>query len=161
MLGVDEEWLLGLTEVVQKETKYMPQSDYPFIPDPVAAGVPETIEAIADLPRITLPDELLGRYARSKNLLIMKVNGESMNRVIENGSIIAVKTDIDVGSLKDGDIVVFNHEYKFSLKRFYRTDTKLIFKPDSTDISFTDITYSIDEDVRIVGKVIMNSISYK
>lgn len=135
-------------------------SEYPYIPNPVVAGIPQSIEGLTELPQIVIPDELLGKYAKNKNIIIMKVNGESMNRVIENGSIIGVLTDIDRYSLKNGDIVVFNHDYEYSLKRFYNLGDKIIFKPDSTDMRFTDIVYSPDEAISIVGKVIMNSYIY-
>lgn len=132
-------------------------SEYPYIPNPVVAGIPQSIEALTELPQIVIPDELLGKYAKNKNIIIMKVSGESMNRVIENGSIIGVLTDIDRYSLNNGDIVVFNHDYEYSLKRFYNLGDKIIFKPDSTDMRFTDIVYSSGEAISIVGKVIMNS----
>lgn len=135
-------------------------SEYPYIPNPVVAGIPQSIEALTELPQIAIPDELLGKYAKNKNIIIMKVNGESMNRVIENGSIIGVLTDIDRYSLKNGDIVVFNHDYEYSLKRFYNVGDKIIFKPDSTDMRFTDIVYNSDDVISIVGKVIMNSYIY-
>lgn len=135
-------------------------SEYPYIPNPVVAGIPQSIEALTELPQIAIPDELLGKYANNKNIIIMKVNGESMNRVIENGSIIGVLTDIDRYSLKNGDIVVFNHDYEYSLKRFYNLGDKIIFKPDSTDMRFTDIVYNSDDVISIVGKVIMNSYIY-
>ena len=134
--------------------------EYPYIPNPVVAGIPQSIEALTELPQIAIPDELLGKYAKNKNIIIMKVNGESMNRVIENGSIIGVLTDIDRYSLKNGDIVVFNHDYEYSLKRFYNLGDKIIFKPDSTDMRFTDIVYNSDDVISIVGKVIMNSYIY-
>lgn len=132
-------------------------SEYPYIPNPVAAGIPQSIEALTELPQIVIPDELLGKYANNKNIIIMKVSGESMNRVIENGSIIGVLTDVDSYSLNNGDIVVFHHDYEYSLKRFYNLGDKIIFKPDSTDIRFTDIVYNIEDAISIVGKVIMNS----
>lgn len=135
-------------------------SEYPYIPNPVVAGIPQSIEGLTELPQIVIPDELLGKYAKNKNIIIMKVNGESMNRVIENGSIIGVLTDIDRYSLKNGDIVVFNHDYEYSLKRFYNLGDKIIFKPDSTDMRFTDIVYNSDDVISIVGKVIMNSYIY-
>lgn len=159
VLNVSPAHLMGWDETLRNEV--LPYAEYPFVPDAVAAGIPSTIEGIEELPRVVISDDIMGKYARKKNILIMRVNGESMNRVIENGSIIAVKTDVDVSCLKDGDLVVFNHDYEFSLKRFYKTADRLIFKPDSTDVSFMDISYSLDDDVRIVGKVVMSSISYE
>lgn len=152
------DWMISKSPKREEKLSY---SEYPYIPDAVAAGIPETIDGMSNLPKIPIADEILGKYARRKNIIIMRVNGESMNRVIQNGSIIGVYTDIDAKNLKDGDLVVFNHDYNYSLKRFYRTSDLLIFRPDSTDASFTDIIYKVDDDVRIVGKVIMSSINYK
>lgn len=152
------DWMISKSPKREEKLSY---SEYPYIPDAVAAGIPETIDGMSNLPKIPIADEILGKYARRKNIIIMRVNGESMNRVIQNGSIIGVYTDIDAKNLKDGDLVVFNHDYNYSLKRFYKTPELLIFRPDSTDTSFTDIIYKVDDDVRIVGKVIMSSINYK
>lgn len=152
------DWMVSKSPKQEEKLSY---SEYPYIPDAVAAGIPETIDGMSNLPKIPIADEILGKYARRKNIIIMRVNGESMNRVIQNGSIIGVYTDIDAKNLKDGDLVVFNHDYNYSLKRFYKTPELLIFRPDSTDTSFTDIIYKVDDDVRIVGKVIMSSINYK
>jgi len=152
------DWMVSKSPKREEKLSY---SEYPYIPDAVAAGIPETIDGMSNLPKIPIADEILGKYARRKNIIIMRVNGESMNRVIQNGSIIGVYTDIDAKNLKDGDLVVFNHDYNYSLKRFYKTPELLIFRPDSTDTSFTDIIYKVDDDVRIVGKVIMSSINYK
>lgn len=145
---------------LEKVPSILGSYDYPYIPDAVAAGIPENIDGLSELPKITIADELLGSYARNKNIIIMRVNGESMNKVISDGSIIAVKTDIELSNLKNGDLVVFNHEYEYSVKRFFRIENKLVFRPDSTDLSFTDIIYTIEDDVEIVGKVIMSNVNY-
>ncbi|MDU5253007.1 helix-turn-helix domain-containing protein, partial [Anaerococcus vaginalis] len=59
---------------------------YPYIDDYVSAGSPVNIEGMKDVPNIYVPDELLGSYAGSKRLFFLKVNGESMNKIIPNGS---------------------------------------------------------------------------
>ena len=83
-----------------------------------------------------------------------------MNRVIENGSIIGVLTGISPYDLQDGDLVVFNHEYEYSLKRFYNLEDKIVFRPDSTQLQFTDIVYNADDNIEIIGKVIMSNKNY-
>ena len=128
---------------------------YPFIPNPVAAGVPETIDGISQLDKITVPDFMLGKYAGNPNLIIMKVNGESMNKIIPNGSYIGVLFDYPVVNLKDGDMVVFSKDYDYSLKHYYNSGDKIIFKPNSTDVSFADVVVNKDESLNIVGKVVM------
>lgn len=133
---------------------------YPFIPDAVAAGIPCTIEGRNDLPTIGISDALMGKYAGNKHIVIMKVNGDSMNRVIPNGSFVAVKTDVDVTQLKDGDMVVFGKEHEYSLKHYYDAGEKVIFKPNSTNQTFTDHVYSKGENVCIIGKVVMSIRNY-
>lgn len=133
---------------------------YPFIPDAVAAGMPCTIEGIKELPTIGISDAIMGKYAGNKHIIIMRVNGESMNKVIPSGSFVAVKTDVNADSLKDGDLVVFGKEHEYSLKHFYNAGDKIIFKPNSTDVKFTDHVYNKDEPVTIVGKVVMSVRNY-
>lgn len=160
ILNVNVNWILGISDNKEVEKSDVDYRLYPYIPNPVAAGIPETIEGMIELPKIPIPDIALGRYARRRDLIIMKTSGESMNRVIQNGALIGVITDINVFNLNNGDLVVFNHAYEYSVKRFFRTEDKLIFKPDSTDINFVDIIYNLDEDVEIIGKVIMSNVRY-
>lgn len=159
-LNVDSYWILGLTDDRSVKTSDVSYELYPYIPDPVAAGIPTTIEGVLELPKIPIPDAALGRYSKRKDLIIMRASGESMNKVIQNGALMGVITDINVLDLKNGDLVVFNHEYEYSVKRFFRIEDKLVFRPDSTDLSFTDIIYTIDDNVEIVGKVIMSNVNY-
>lgn len=145
---------------IDEVPKTLGYSEYPYIPDAVAAGIPQTIEGMTSLPQILVADELLGKYAKNKNVIIMRVNGESMNKVIENGSIIGVLTNISPYDLHNGDLVVFNHEYEYSLKRFYKLEDRIVFKPDSTDLEFIDIVYNNEDNVEIIGKVIMSNKNY-
>lgn len=133
-------------------------SNYPYIPFSVAAGSPISIDGISDMPSITIPNYLLGKYANNNDVIIMKVSGESMNNIIPDNSLIGVITNIDYRNLKNGDLVVFECNYEYSVKRFFDAGDKLIFRPDSTDPSFADIVVNKDENTRIVGKVIMYSI---
>lgn len=133
-------------------------SNYPYIPFSVAAGSPISIDGISDMPSITIPNYLLGKYANNSNVIIMRVSGESMNKIIPDNSLIGVLTDFDYRNLKNGDLVVFECNYEYSVKRFFDAGDKLIFKPDSSDPSFADIVVNKDENTRIVGKVIMYSI---
>lgn len=128
---------------------------YPFIPDAVAAGVPCSIEGIKDLPTIGISDAIMGKYAGNRHILIMKVNGESMNKVIPSGSFVAIKTDVSVENLRDGDLVVFGKTHEYSLKHFYDAGNKVIFKPNSTDPTFTDHVFDKDETIKIIGKVVL------
>lgn len=132
-------------------------SDYPFIPATISAGLPLNVESIKsdDVEQITIPDSLMGKYAGSKDIYFMRVNGESMNNVMPDRSLIAVKS-INLSSLKNGDIVVYSDGHDYSVKRFYRDGTRLIFRPDSKDDRFYDyITDINNQELVIHGKVVL------
>ena len=113
--------------------------------------------------RITIPNVLVGKYAGNKNLCFMRVNGESMNRVIDNHSTIAVLTNISLDTIKNGDIVVAaNGHGEYTIKRFFNDpeNERFILQPDSNDFSFLPLVFSYDEsdDMKIFGKVVIYSV---
>ena len=134
-------------------------NSYPFVDAGVSAGLANEIEAQQDIDLVNIPDLLLGRYAGRKDLLLMRVNGGSMNRVIPNGSLIGLITNISPSSLLNGDIVVFSNNYEYSVKRFFKDkkNKRYIFNPDSYETCFDDIIIPFDnsDGLNIIGKVIM------
>lgn len=134
-------------------------NSYPFVDAGVSAGLANEIEAQQDIDLVNIPDLLLGRYAGRKDLLLMRVNGESMNRVIPNGSLIGLITNVSPSSLSNGDIVVFSNNYEYSVKRFFKDkkNKRYIFSPDSYETCFDDIIIPFDnsDGLNIIGKVIM------
>ena len=144
-------------------TTELPSAPYRYVPASVAAGSLTTIEGLTDLPLVTVPDCMLGRYARNKNILLMPVNGESMNNVIRNGAIIAVLTKIELPQIKNGDIVVVSNNGDYTVKRFFNDKERqeFIFRPDSSDMSYRDIVFSYEncEDLQLVGKVVMYNVT--
>lgn len=159
ILNVQEEYLLGVTDQKQGMHDSVPMGQYRYVPMSIAAGQPIGIDGIQDFPTMTLPKAFLGKYADRKDIVLMKVNGESMNRVIQNGSWIAVITNIDLSNLKDGDFVVFDWDYEYSLKEYHDLGDEILFRPKSTDLSYGEIRCKKDEGLRIVGKVIMYNIT--
>lgn len=159
--NVTPPYLMGWDEPAKH--KSLPSDDYRYVPESVAAGSLTTIEGLTDLPLVTVPDCMLGRYARNKNILLMPVNGESMNNVIRNGAIIAVLTKIELPQIKNGDIVVVSNGGDYTVKRFYNDKERqeFIFRPDSSDMSYRDIVFSYEdcEDLRLVGKVVMYNVT--
>lgn len=126
----------------------------PYIPFPVSAGLPISIDSVTNADTITLPSELLGKYARDCDLFLMRVNGDSMNKIIPHKSLIAVNP-IDISDIQNGDIIVYSDGYSYSVKRFYQDGDRLIFRPESYDARFTDYIVNNDhEDIRIHGKVV-------
>lgn len=149
--GVSPAYLMGWTE----ETPLLiAESPYPYITEPISAGLPATVDGVDDLESLSIPDKVMGKYAGHKGIQLMRINGESMNRVIPNGSLIAVKPT-PIENIKDGDIVVYRDCYDYAVKRIYRAGDRVIFRPDSTDMSYTDYVTSGNEDLNIIGKVVV------
>jgi repressor LexA len=132
-------------------------SVYNYFPTSVSAGLPTIAEPVAsyETEKITVPDSVMGKWAGDKDIYMMRVNGESMNRIIPNGSLIAVKP-IEPHNLKDGDIVVYSDDFDYAVKRYYRDDSRLIFRPDSNQSGFYDyITDTDNSNLKIHGKVVV------
>lgn len=133
---------------------------YPYYPVSISAGLPIEVNGITDdhIETISMPNAIMGKWAGSKDIYMMRVNGESMNNTIPHNSLIAVK-QVELTSLKDGDIVVYSDNHDYSVKRFIddKQNKRFIFRPDSTDSSFTDHTVPYDEakHLRLHGKVVL------
>ena len=163
--NVDMNFLLGRDQAVKQTSAASSLRTFPYtyIPDGISAGQMEDCEALTVLPKISVPDVILGKYARDPHLVFMHVNGESMNRVIDNGATIAVMTGVERDDLLNGDIVIAHHDGEgYTVKRYYDIPQKqqLILSPDSSDPSFLPIPipYETMEDFRIFGKVVMYSV---
>lgn len=128
---------------------------YNHFDTPISAGLPDHVEAVTDVDKIEIPDSIMGKHAGQKDIFITRVNGESMNRIIPDCSLIAVKP-IDIHQIKQGDIVVYSDNGDYSVKRFYKNEDQLIFRPDSNDDSFFDYITSTDNtNLKIHGKVVV------
>lgn len=131
---------------------------YPYIPAPIAAGFPTTIEGINEFLTISVPSYLLGKYKNNPHIVIARASGDSMNRVIPDQGYIAIYFGYPVENLCDGDIVVFSCDGDYSMKRYYDFEDKIVFRPDSYDPTYTDIVCQKDERLTIIGKVVMYSV---
>lgn len=135
-----------------------------FIDAAVSAGTPSNVDPFTsqDLKLASISQNLLGKYAEAKNLLMMKVNGESMNRILPDGSIIGVQKVESLSDFSNGNIVVFSNLGDFYVKRIYiNSKLKLVdFLPDSTDKSFQPISYLFSnmDNIKILGKVVFHTI---
>ena len=162
-LNVSPAYLMGWNEEAEDKVTIIGKADimktFKYIPSSVAAGSPENIDG-QNYQQISIPSSFLGKYANHSNLIIMKVNGDSMNKIIPDGSLIGILPYETSYDIQDGDIVVFNDEsYNYSVKRYYKVDSKIIFKPESTSPIFTDIVYDLtEENVEIIGKVVMYNV---
>ena len=137
--------------------------EYTLIPVGISAGQMEDCEALSLLPKISVPDVIMGPYARDPHIVFMRVNGESMNRVIDNDATIAVMTGIERCQIQNGDIVIARYDGAgYTIKRYYDLPEKhqIILTPDSNDPGYLPIPISYDtpDDLRIFGRVVMYSV---
>lgn len=123
----------------------------------IAAGSLSTVDSTTSekLQYINIPRSFLGKHSTCKKLFAMVVNGDSMNKIIPNESIVVVKP-IEFNQYKDGDIVVFSYNNEYSLKRYCPNDLNgfLLFKCESLDNTFKDIVVPMDTSVKLYGKVV-------
>lgn len=139
---------------------------YKYVPAGISAGTLCNVDPFTsdEIESIQISDKVLGKYAGDKDLLMMHVNGESMNQTIPDGSLIAVKQYSDIQDLNDGDIVVFADDGDYAVKYFYNDRQKEIvtFIPDSTDKRFSPIMYTYEdleeENISIIGKVVVYTV---
>lgn len=150
ILNVSPSYLMGW-----QEGKKEILTEYPLLTAKISAGLPVNVEAITHTETINLPDTVMGKWAGQSDIMIMRVNGESMNKTIPDQSLIAVKPTA-LENLKDGDIVVYSDSHEYSVKRMYKQDDHIVFRPHSTDIRFTDYIVSTNnENLVIYGKVVV------
>lgn len=141
-----------LYEVETKETV----RNYTYIPTAISAGLPINVEGITEYEKIRLPDSVMGKWAGNQDVYILKINGDSMNNIMPDNSLIAVKP-ITIDGLKNGDIVLFSTNHEYSVKRFYKFDDVVVFRPDSDNLEFYETRININEidNLEIHGKVVL------
>lgn len=131
----------------------------------VAAGALAELESVDvwDVETVKLPKLLLQKYASNDNLFAMKVNGDSMDKIIPNGSLIVVKP-IEQPLYKDGDIVVFSYNGEYSLKKYRPNimENFVLFESDSNNPDFKNIPINEEDlakEANMYGKVVLYVVS--
>lgn len=139
------------------EKNILTSTEYHYLPTAISAGLPINVDGITESEKISIPDSVMGKWAGNKDIFITKIFGDSMDKIMPDGSLIAVKP-LPLESLKNGDIVVFSNCYDYSVKHYFKYDDKLIFKPNSYNRAHHEQHYNIDDDIVIHGKVVMHSV---
>lgn len=155
ILKTDPGYLMGWKN---SKEDFISKNRYAYFPSSISAGVPLDVSGLTkdDVEEITLPDAVMGKWAGSKDIFFTKINGDSMNNVMPDGSFVAVKK-VNLDELNNGDIVIFSNCHEYGVKRYYRFEDRVIFKPDSKDQRFMDFSIPIEEatDLTIHGKVVL------
>lgn len=116
----------------------------------ISAGQPNWAEECIE-GRIPLDIKLMN-ILNPEECFFLRVNGESMNKEIQNGAYALIrKTDF----VENGDIaVVLVNGFDATLKKFSKQGDLIILEPMSTDPSFTTQVYGKDVEIKIIGKYI-------
>lgn len=116
----------------------------------ISAGQPNWAEECIE-GRLPI-DPVLFNIIDPEEHFFLRVNGESMNKVIKNGAYALIhKQDI----VDDGDIaVVLVNGYEATLKKFTRQGDLVALEPQSNDDSFKTQIYDKNTSIKILGKYI-------
>lgn len=117
----------------------------------IAAGTPIEMLPVEDT--FVIPRTMNERYP---DAFLLKVVGESMNRVIPNGSYALVNPTQEVIDGKPYAVCV--NGYDATIKRVRHLENGLILEPDSTDPTMRPIVYDFGcedtETVTVIGEVV-------
>lgn len=128
-----------------------------LLPIPILGRVPagEPLLAEEHIEGYLPIDPSMYGITNSDDFFFLRVAGESMNKLVKNGSYVLVKKQ---DSAEDGDVVVaiVNGDDEATLKRFKELDNGFIaLKPESTFDEFIDRIINLkDTNFKILGKVI-------
>ena len=116
----------------------------------ISAGQPNWAEECIE-GRLPIDPELMG-IVNPEEHFFLRVNGESMNKIIKNGAFALIhKQDI----VEDGEIaVVLVNGYDATLKKFTRQGNMIILEPQSNDDSFKTQVYDKNTSIKILGKYV-------
>lgn len=116
----------------------------------ISAGQPNWAEECIE-GRLPLDPDLMG-IVNPEEHFFLRVNGESMNKVVRNGAFALIhKQDI----VEDGEIAaVLVNGYDATLKKFTRQGDMIILEPESNDDSFKTQVYDKNTPIKILGKYV-------
>ncbi|NGM16984.1 helix-turn-helix domain-containing protein [Eggerthellaceae bacterium zg-893] len=117
----------------------------------IAAGRP--IEMYEYENAFAIPEEMHRRYP---NGFLMKVEGESMNRKLANGSYALIDPTSEVVNGKAHAVCV--NGYEATIKRVFRLENGYELRPDSTDPTIKSTIYDYGKEgtktVTVIGRVV-------
>ncbi len=129
-------------------------NEHTYFPTAISAGLPLTVDGMTEASKISISDEVLGRYANDREIFFARISGDSMNNLMQDGSLIAIKPVSNTDELQNGDIVVYSTNGEYSVKHYHKYGETLVFKPNSTNNAHSEHEYSINDDIQIHGKVV-------
>lgn len=116
----------------------------------ISAGQPNWAEECIE-GRLPIDTELMG-IINPEEHFFLRVNGESMNKVIKNGAFALIHKQDDI---ENGEIaVVLVNGYDATLKKFTKQGELIILEPQSDDENFKTQVYDKTTPIKILGKYV-------
>ena len=138
-------------KIKEKESKILNKKYYMCpVYGQISAGQPNWAEECIE-GRLPIDPELMG-IVNPEEHFFLRVNGESMNKVIKNGAFALIhKQD----TVENGEIaVVLVNGYDATLKKFTKQGDLIILEPNSTDESFETQVYDKTTSIKILRKYV-------
>ncbi len=136
----------------EKNINVIPTTQYYMCPvyGQISAGQPNWAEENIE-GRIPIDTNLMD-IVNPEEHFFLRVNGESMNKIIKNGAFALIhKQDV----VENGEIaVVLVNGYDATLKKFSKQGDIIVLTPESTDESFKQQIYTKDTPIQIIGKYV-------
>ena len=151
--GVSTDYFLGKSNV-RNNNNNIDNSEKQFYMCPVygqiSAGQPNWAEECIE-GRLPLDYEMMN-IINPEEHFFLRVNGESMNKVVKNGAFALIhKQD----NIENGEIaVVLVNGFDATLKKFTKQGDLIILEPQSTDNSFETQVYDKATPIKVLGKYV-------
>lgn len=142
----------GLMSLIEREKNNSNNLPSNFFNCPVygriSAGIPNWAEECLES---YLPlDPNLMNINNPEECFFLRVNGESMNKLVRNGAYALIRKQ-DV--VENGDVaVVLVDNYDATLKKFTKHGDVVVLEPMSNDPNFQTQIYDKNTDIKILGK---------
>lgn len=151
VLNCSVDYLLGKTDNTESNSGEKKLFLIPIL-GRVPAGEPlladENIEGYLPI------DPLMYSLTSPDGLFFLRVQGESMNKVVSNGSYVLIKKQ-DYAENGDVIIAIVNGDDEATLKRYKELENNFIMlEPESTSSEFQPRIIGKDTNFKIIGKVI-------
>lgn len=116
----------------------------------ISAGQPNWAEECIE-GRIPIDPELMN-IINPEEYFFLRVNGESMNKIIRNGAYALIhKQDF----VENGEIaVVLVNGYDATLKKFSKQEDIIVLTPESTEDGFKQQIYTKETPIKVLGKYV-------
>lgn len=151
--GVTTDYLLGISNTRLSDSADLNNLLHIPVLGKIPAGTP--VLAVENILKYLPISPDMFSLTEEQDLFFLKVDGESMNNVVTNGSYVLVKKQ---DYAENGNIVValVNNNDEATLKRYKIIDNQFIMlEPDSSFTEFEPIIINLkNQNFRIIGKVI-------